>query len=233
MQQNLKDRGLYTGVIDGDVGPASLQGLAEYVTDGAAPDDIGRQLAKWLPIGNIEGRTLVTAFLAHAATESKLRPIAENLNYSVDGLIESFGRHRISIAEAQKYGRAPGRPANQEMIANIVYGGEWGRKNLGNTQPGDGWERRGMGIIQNTGRAAQREAGKRVGMDFEARPELLLTLEGAVAGAVGFWIWKGLNAICMQPGDTTEAETRAINGGFNGLEERRRNKTRLRQIWPY
>jgi predicted chitinase len=38
-------------------------------------------------------------------------------------------------------------------IANIIYGGEWGRKNLGNTQPGDGWRFRGGGLPQITGRA--------------------------------------------------------------------------------
>lgn len=86
-------------------------------------------------------------------TGGKMQPIRENLNYSVDGLLKTFGRHRISEADARKYGRAGGRPANQEAIANIIYGGEWGRENLGNTQPGDGWRFRGGGLAQITGRA--------------------------------------------------------------------------------
>jgi putative chitinase len=232
LQINLRAKGLYDGEIDGVVDAATLQGLAEFVTDGQAPDSIGPYLAKWLPVGQIQGRILVTAFLAHGAAESNLKPVAESLNYSVDALISKFGRHRISIEDAQRYGRAPGRPANQEAIANTIYGGPWGKEHLGNTKPGEGWARRGMGIIQNTGYTAQYEAGRRVGMDFVNRPELLLTVEGAVAGAVGFWMWKGLNAIVMRPGDTTLPETRAINGGENGLAERVINKARLRAIWP-
>ena len=80
----------------------------------------------------------------------------ENLNYSATSLIRMFGRHRISEADALKFGRTSQHPANQNAIANIIYGGEWGRKKLGNTQPGDGWRYRGGGDKQITGRANYR-----------------------------------------------------------------------------
>lgn len=78
----------------------------------------------------------------------------ESLNYSVDALISKFSRERISIADARRYGRndATGQKANQEAIANCIYGGSWGLKNLGNTQPGDGWWFRGRSWPQLTGR---------------------------------------------------------------------------------
>jgi putative chitinase len=85
-------------------------------------------------------------------TGRRMQPIRESLNYSVDGLLKTFGRHRISEADARRYGRSGNRPADQRAIANIVYGGEWGAKNLGNTQPGDGWRFRGGGLPQTTGR---------------------------------------------------------------------------------
>lgn len=75
----------------------------------------------------------------------------ESLNYSVEALRSKFG-NRISAADAAKYGRTAMQKANQEAIANIIYGGEWGKQNLGNTQPGDGWKYRGAGITQLTGR---------------------------------------------------------------------------------
>lgn len=78
-------------------------------------------------------------------------PITENLNYSTEALKAKFG-NRISAADAQKYGRNASHPANQEAIANIIYGGEWGKANLGNTQPGDGWKYKGAGLTQMTGR---------------------------------------------------------------------------------
>lgn len=83
-------------------------------------------------------------FIAQVGHESNgFKSLRENLNYSVEGLLKTFSRSRISIEEANAYGRTSSQPANQEMIANIVYGGEWGRKNLGNTQEGDGWKYRG------------------------------------------------------------------------------------------
>lgn len=77
----------------------------------------------------------------------------ENLNYSVNGLLTAFGRHRISEQDARKFGRGSEKPADQVGIANAIYGGEWGKKNLGNTEPTDGWDFRGNGSIQLTGRA--------------------------------------------------------------------------------
>lgn len=77
----------------------------------------------------------------------------ESLNYSVNALLTGFGRHRISEQDARKYGRGSEKPADQKAIANAIYGGEWGKKNLGNTQPTDGWVFRGNGSLQLTGRA--------------------------------------------------------------------------------
>ena len=137
----------------------------------------------------------------------------ESLNYSVDGLLKTFGRHRISEADARKFGRAPGRPAHQNAIANIIYGGEWGRKNLGNTEPGDGWRFRGGGDKQITGRANYREAG------HEDDPEALRADPVASANAsAGFFVKHG----CLAPAkrDDVRGVTLKVNGGTNGLDAR-------------
>ena len=78
-------------------------------------------------------------------------PIVENLNYSYSALRAKFPI-RITVAQAQRYGRTAQHPADQETIALIIYGGTWGARNLGNTQPGDGWLMRGRGLPQLTGR---------------------------------------------------------------------------------
>ena len=81
-----------------------------------------------------------------------MQPKRESLNYSVAGLLKTFGRHRITEAQAKRYGRSGSRKADQKAIANIIYGGSWGRENLGNEMPGDGWLFRGGGLPQLTGR---------------------------------------------------------------------------------
>jgi len=161
-------------------------------------------------------------FLAQIGHESNgFKSVKENFNYSVEGLLKTFSRHRISEADANKYGRKVGQPANQETIANLVYGGEWGRKNLGNTQEGDGWKYHGHGLIMVTGRSNYEQLNKALNFDLVNRPERIAedNLISAMAAAF-FWHSRGLNALADK--DDVVAITKRINGGLNGLEDRKR-----------
>lgn len=136
---------------------------------------------------NVNTPLRLAHFFAQAEHESDLKPRAESMNYSVDALIEGFGRHRISIEDARKYGRTNNRPANQQMIANILYGGDWGRKNLGNTEPNDGWNMRGQGIFQLTGRGNLTVLSKDTRIDFVGKPSLLLNEADSLIAALWYW----------------------------------------------
>jgi putative chitinase len=121
---------------------------------------------------------------ARHETGGTFQPNTESLNYSVSGLLNNFGRHRISRADAERLGRKPGEGAlpvaRQQAIANILYGGTWGRDNLGNTEPNDGWTYRGRGLAHDTGRRNYRLSGDAVGLDLLGKRELLLDLGTAV-----------------------------------------------------
>lgn len=159
----------------------------------------------------------LASFLANIAVESAdLTQMSESLNYSVDGLLKTFGRHRISVEQAQAYGRTATRKANQEVLANILYGGEWGRKNLGNTMPGDGWLFRGYGPKQITGRGNCQRFADAIGKRVTDIPAYLRTREGGCDGAGWFWKSHGLDAKAATPG--VRDDRIAINGGTNGLE---------------
>lgn len=144
----------------------------------------------------------------------------ENLNYSVQALKTLFGR-RISDSDAEKFGRRKGNPANPSAIANLIYGGEWGRENLGNTVPGDGYKFRGRGLKMITGRDNyERFSRAWLGSDaLLAQPGQVSEPAGAVASAIWFWHNKGLNAVADR--NSVEQVTRIVNGGSNGMEERR------------
>lgn len=96
-----------------------------------------------------------------------------------------------------------------------------GRKDLGNTQPGDGARFAGRGLIQVTGRANYGKASQALfGDDRLLRnPELLEQPEGAAKSAVWYWSTRNLNALA--DADRFTDITRAINGGTNGLEDRK------------
>lgn len=161
-------------------------------------------------------------FLAQTGHESggyRSTRITENLNYRVSALTSKFGS-RISAADAARYGRndSTGQKANQEAIANIIYGGEWGRRNLGNTQPGDGWKFRGRGLIQLTGRGNYQRFADHIGESLDYVVSYLETPEGAADAAGWFWQANSLNRYA-DSGDV-EGCTRKINGGTFGIEER-------------
>lgn len=132
-------------------------------------------------------------FLAQGKVESDLKPKIESMNYSVEGLVKGFGRHRISLEDAKKFGRTTTQKANQKEIANRLYGGEWGKINLGNTQPNDGWLLRGAGMYQITGRANFQKLSDDTGIDFINHPELILQEVESMIAAIWFWNDRGLN----------------------------------------
>lgn len=166
------------------------------------------------------GEREMPMFLAQAGHESgEFTVFVESLNYSVEALIKTFGRHRISLEDAAKFGRGGGRVADQQAIANRLYGGEWGRKNLGNTMPGDGWKYRGRGIFQLTGRANyQRFQDAHPDIKVINHPDLLTQPAEAVISACWFWQTNNLNAVAT---DIVMA-TKRINGGQIGLDHRKK-----------
>lgn len=103
----------------------------------------------------------------------------------------------------------------EEIASGIAY--EY-RKDLGNTQPGDGMKFKGRGLIQITGRNNYAECGKALGVDLITSPELLETNDLACRSAAWFWASRGLNDLADK-GDHIRI-CRRINGGLNGLKER-------------
>jgi putative chitinase len=93
---------------------------------------------------------------------------------------------------------------------------------LGNTDPGDGRRFKGRGPIQITGRANYRRFGDLLGIQLIADPPRAALPELAFRIAALFWSKKGLNELAdLATDDAFREITRRINGGFNGLEERR------------
>jgi len=134
-------------------------------------------LDEWFSRPNLTDTRQLAYILATPMIETggRFEPITESLNYSVDGLLKQFSRSRISEADCKRLGRKAGRPAKQEEIGNIIYGGEFGRRNLGNTEPGDGYKFRGRGLSQITGRRLYDWASREEGYNFLANPDHFTT----------------------------------------------------------
>lgn len=90
-----------------------------------------------------------------------------------------------------------------------------GRRDLGNTRPGDGYRYRGRGPIQITGRANYRKYGDLLGLPLVAEPDLASKPEHGFRIAACFWKSKGLNERAdVGTDEAFKAITRKINGGY-------------------
>ncbi len=103
-----------------------------------------------------------------------------------------------------------------------------GRRDLGNTSPGDGPRYRGRGLLQITGRANYRACGIALGVDLVQVPELLEQPGYAALSAGWFWQWKRLNQFA--DADRFGSLVRAINGGYTGLDDRIRHWLLARKV---
>jgi putative chitinase len=115
----------------------------------------------------------------------------------------------------------------QEFASGAAYEG---RRDLGNTQPGDGVRYKGRGIFQLTGRANYDRIGKMIGMDLVNNPELAESPEVSVLTALEYWKSRNLNPLA--DADDVNGITKKINGGFNGLEDRKKYLTIAKKVIP-
>jgi len=69
---------------------------------------------------------------------------------------------------------------------DTVYGGDWGRKRLGNNDDGDGYRFRGRGIFQLTGRDNYARYGQKIGFNLVTDPDSANAPETAAKIAVAY-----------------------------------------------
>jgi putative chitinase len=105
-----------------------------------------------------------------------------------------------------------------------------GRKDLGNTQPGDGVRYKGRGPLQLTGRANYRSYGRRIGIDLERHPEIAALPSVGLHIALEYWKDRSLNALA--DADDVVGITRKVNGGENGLADRRAHLAKVKSWLP-
>ena len=216
-------------------GPILTQ-VAPVIRD-ATSVNIAALFTEICPAYGIDRAGILHEFIANVLHESAcLTVLSENMNYSVHALLTKFGRHRISAADAERFGRKTGQPANQRRIAELLYGGKWGRDNLGNRMPGDGWTFRGCGPIQLTGRSNVTRFTAFYNMKFSSAlkagdvAELLRTdlRMGIHSACWVFSIAKGLNDEAEN--DDMRAIVKKINGAYLGWDDRSKYYERAKRL---
>lgn len=134
---------------------------------------------------------------------------------------------RVCHFLAQAAHEAAGFRTLEEYASGAEYEG---RKDLGNVNKGDGVRYKGRGIFQLTGRANYRRIGDLIGEDLEHNPDLAESPEISVLTALEYWKSRGLNAFADK--DDVLTITHRINGGENGLAERKNYLAKCKATIP-
>lgn len=177
---------------DGIIGPKTLKSLQLWLQ--VSPVDIAHLM------GNVHHETA-------GFTISE-----ENMNYTSAARIRAVWPSRFPTLEsAEPYVRNP------VGLANKVYNGR-----MGNDEPLDGYNFRGRGAIQTTGKWSYQRLGDYVGANLVSNPE-------KVAGEY-YWdsaffyfddrkLWRLVKGISE---DDIRLIRHRINGGYNGLDDTRK-----------
>jgi putative chitinase len=126
------------------------------------------------------------------------------------------------------------------QISHESGGGRWkeelasgadyeGRSDLGNTQPGDGKKYKGAGYIQMTGRANYQAFANYI-KDPKVMDGVTYVANKYPMTSAGFW-WhnNSMNALCDK-NPSVEQVTLRVNGGYNGLDDRKRYYNRCCEV---
>ena len=191
----------------------TLQQLKQLLPKNPHVDHWHHALEQLLPDYDINTPKRIAAFVAQCAHESGgFTAIKENLNYKAPTLRKLFNKYFPNDELAVMYASKPNK---QEAIANRIYASRMGN---GDEASGDGYRYCGRGLIQLTGKSNYQNFADSLEMRVEDVPEYLATFEGAAQSACWFWEANNLNRFA-DAGDI-KGLTKAINGGFIGLEDR-------------
>jgi putative chitinase len=130
---------------------------------------------------------------------------------------------RIAHFVAQVTHECAGFRTTEEFASGAAYEG---RTDLGNLRPGDGVRYKGRGLLQLTGRANYARMGRALCLPLEAEPWRAADPVTSLEIACAFWRDHGINGAADR--DDVVAVTRRVNGGLNGLAERRQYLARAK-----
>ena len=173
----------------------------------------------------IAGRVTYTALfvkLGASIDRAEELALAANVHFHRYGIIQSL--NRLAHFMAQLCHESGSFRYMEEIASGEAYEG---RADLGNTSPGDGKRFKGRGPIQLTGRRNYRYYGRRIGIDLERHPEIAAVPSIGLHTALEYWAVMELNDLA--DADDLVAITRRINGGTNGLEDRKRHLTKIKR----
>jgi predicted chitinase len=192
----------------------------------------------------VDTKSRIAHFLSQIGHESGFRNATESGNYSPTRMRQVFGcKGGMANYDASTDDCTLGqlRPKlwtqeddyahNSQNLLSYVYAQRLGN---GDEASGDGFRYRGRGMIQLTGKtnyrsftACHNQKNPQDQQDFVLDPDLLVSdLKYGIESAFYFWETNNINSVA--DGDDVAAVTKKVNGGLNGLDDRRDRFERIK-----
>lgn len=158
-----------------------------------------------------KNRKRLSSFIGQIAHETNgFIAITENGNFSDVRLLQMYpGLFDNNTAKAYAH--------NPEKFFNRIYAGKFGN---GPESSGDGYNFRGRGYINITGRDMYEKMSRETGVDLIKNPDI--AADTHVALLIAAIYWNGANLNSLADDDKLDQITRAITGGISGLDSRRK-----------
>lgn len=198
--------------------------VVEYFKKHDQRDYISKILTELLPIYNITTKNRICHFLAQCCHESNdFLTLEENLHYSANSLLKVFPKYFKNIEIAKQYEQQP------KKIANLIYANRMGN---GNTESGEGFKYIGRGVIQLTGKANYSKLSQAIykNNSLLENPEIIAK-DLKIAILAGLWFWDSNKLNIIADSDNILLITKKINGGINGLEDRKNKLIKFQNLF--
>jgi putative chitinase len=208
---------------DGIAGPATFRALFATLGPTAKPEvlkSLGIAAVIHFPTyGITDNVDRLADMLAQTANETGgYTAFEEDLRYRADAMVRQWPSH-FTAAQAQA---AVGKPIE---IASRAYGGRMGNAPYPST---DGYDFRGRGMLQLTGRSNYEATNKRLGIGLDTNPELAAVPALSLLIACEFYERNKVLEACDRK-DFAGAR-RITNGGAIGLEAVNALRTRIMRV---
>jgi predicted chitinase len=168
--------------VDGKVGPGTLTAIQGGAS---APSDAGGGTATaTAPAASVGGGLsveMLKKIMPHCKVADQVVPILNDTmrEFKLNNRLRAAAFLATLAVESGEY----------KYVEEIASGDAYeGRKDLGNTQPGDGRRFKGHGRIQLTGRDVHKACGDYFGIDLIANPKLAAEEPLATKSAGWFWV---------------------------------------------
>lgn len=207
---------LNRSVLEGLAPRPKAAGERQRIWDAYVNALLSDQTQGWFEKYGLDTEKRIEHALAQWAWESGgFTIIWESGKYSQKQIMNIFGvgRHSARVTVAESYKLAGNGYALFERVYGL--GNPKKARELGNTEIGDGFNCRGLGIQQLTGKAAHESYSKRIGVDRK----MLANAGASILVAILEWNDKKCSPLADR--DDIRGITKRINGGYNGFEGRK------------